>query len=70
MDTTLAIEHTCNSLIDVYTYLLSRVFNFVMLDEFTTDNIKSEFRKLKWISGIAYFIAVQNVVEKFHIKKK
>ena len=36
-DTSLSIEHICNSLINVFRYLLSNGFNFVRLGEITTD---------------------------------
>lgn len=40
-ETSLAIEHTCNGLIDVSRYLLSKGFNFIMLGEFTTNYLEN-----------------------------
>ena len=69
-DTSVAIEHTCNGLIDLCKYLLNNGFNFVMLGEFTTDNLENEIVKLKQgSSSSVYLITVQSIIEKFHIKK-
>ena len=68
-DTSMTIEHTCNGLIDVCRHLLDSGFNFVILGEFTTDYLETEFCKLRQGSGDTYFITVQNVIQKFHIHK-
>ena len=66
-DTSVAIEHTCNGLIDLCKYLLNNGFNFVMLGEFTTDNLENEIVKLKQgSSSSVYLITVQSIIEKFH----
>ena len=46
-DTSLAIKHICNDLIDVCRYLLNSRFNFVLLGEFTADYLESELGTLK-----------------------
>ena len=51
-------------------YLLSSGFNFVLVGEFNTNYLESEFRKLRQRSHGAYFITDQNVIENFHIEKK
>ena len=68
-DTSLGIQQTCTGLIELSKYLLDDGQEYVLLGEFTTDYLETMFGELRQGSGGAYFINVQNVVEKFHIKK-
>ena len=63
------MEHTCNGLVELCKFLLTSGFDYVMLGEFNTDYLENEFGKLRQCSGGAYFITVQNIIEKFHIEK-
>ena len=42
---------------------------YVLLGDFTTDDLGNKFGSLRQGSGGTYFITVQNVLEKLHIEK-
>ena len=65
-DTSLAIQHTCNGIIELTKYLLESS-QFVLLGKFTTDPIEKAFSKLRQGSGGTYFINVQQILEKVNI---
>lgn len=65
-DTALAIQHTCNGIIELTKYLLESS-EFVLLGKFTTDPIEKAFSKLRQGSGGTYFINVQQILEKVNI---
>ena len=65
-DTSLAIQHTCNGIIDLINFLLESS-DYVLLGKFTTDPIEKAFSKLRQGSGGTYFINVQQILEKVNI---
>ena len=68
-DTALALYHTCNGLVDLCRHLLNTNHEYVCPGKFTTDYLEKEFGKLRQGSGGTYFISVQQVIEKLHIKQ-
>ena len=68
-DTSLALEHTCNGLIELSESLLLSGQQYVLLGEFTTDYLEATFGELRQGSGGTYFITVQNALEKLRIRK-
>ena len=68
-DTSQAIWHTCNGLVDLARHLLTTTHQFVMLGLFTTDHLEKQFGKLRQGSGGTYFITAQQVMEKWAIHK-
>ena len=68
-DTTLVLYHTCNGLVDLCIHLLNTNHEYVCPGKFTTDYLEKEFGKLRQGSGGTYFISVQQVIEKLHIKQ-
>ena len=67
--TTKFFAHTCFSLVDLTRFLLKFNHDFVALGNFTTDPLEKQFSKLKQGSGGAYFISVQQALEKNEINK-
>ena len=69
-DTALAVYQTCSGLVDLTRYLLSKPeYEYVALGKFTSDKLEKAFGKLRQGSGGAYFITVQQILEKLNIKK-
>ena len=68
-DTSLALEHTCNGLIELSEILLLSGQQYVLLGEFTTDYLEATIGELRQGSGGTYFITVQNALEKLRIRK-
>ena len=68
-DTSLGIQQTCTGLIELSKCLLDDGQEYVLLGGFTTDYLETMFGEFRQVSGAAYFINDQNVVEKFHSKK-
>ena len=68
-DTSLALYHTCNGFVDLCRHLLNTNHEYDCPGKFTTDYLENEFGKLRQGSGGTYFISVQQVIEKLHIKQ-
>lgn len=68
-DTAKNIHHTCYGMVDLCRHLLATTHEYVCLGMFTTDFLEKEFGKLRQGSGGTYFISVQQVLEKLHIKQ-
>ena len=68
-DTSLAIQQTCNGIRELTEELLGNSHENVLLGEFTTDYLEAKFGEFRQGSGGAYFITVQNLLEKLHIYK-
>lgn len=68
-DTSSNFSHTCFALVELTKYLLSKGHDYVLLGCFTTDPLEKEFSKLRQGSGGAYFISVQQALEKHVIRK-
>ena len=68
-DASLALEHTCNGLVDISDTLLQPDQNNGLLGEVTTDYLEVIFGELRQGSGGTYFITVQNALEKLRIRK-
>ena len=68
-DTSRAIHHTCNGVVDLTKYLLKTSHKYVVLNKFSTDPLEKSFGKLHQGSGGTYFITVQQVIEKTNIQK-
>ena len=68
-DTSLALEHTCNGLIELSEFLLGLGHRYVLLGQFSTDDLEEKFGELRQGSGGTYFITIQNVIQKLQIQK-
>jgi hypothetical protein len=68
-DTSQAIFHTCNGLVNLCRQLLSTSHQYVLFGQFSTDPLEKEFSKLRQGSGGTYFISVQQIVEKSNINR-
>uniref|UniRef100_T2M5R2 TRAF-interacting protein n=1 Tax=Hydra vulgaris TaxID=6087 RepID=T2M5R2_HYDVU len=66
-DTAKSIHHTCYGIVKLCKYLLATSHDYVLLGMFTRDHLEREFGKLRQGSGGAYFINVQQIIEKLHI---
>ena len=58
-DTSDALFHTMNGLVELCRYLLETTHDYVLLGDFSTDPLEKEFRKLRQGFGVAYFLTVQ-----------
>ena len=67
-DTAVAVWNTCYGLVDLCKHLLSSTHQYVLLGKFSTDGLEKDFSKFRQGSGGTYFISVQQVIEKLHIK--
>ena len=68
-DTATALSQTICCVVDLVKHLLrSEEFGFVMLCEFSTDPLEKAFSRLRQGSGGAYFITVQQVLQKTNIE--
>ena len=63
------LHHTCCGLVDLCKHLLETSHRYVLFGKFSTDPLEKEFGKLRQGSGGAYFINVQNVIQKLHINQ-
>ena len=68
-DTAVAIHQTCYGLVDLCRYLLATRQDYVLLGQFTSDHLEKEFSKLRQGSGGAYFLSVQQIIEKVRINQ-
>ena len=68
-DTATAIHQTCYGIVDLCRHLLATSHKYVLLGQFTTDHLEKEFGKLREGCGGTYFINVQQIIEKLHIKQ-
>ena len=68
-DTSRAIHHTCNGVVDLTKYLLKTSHKYIVLNRFSTNPLEKSFGKLRQGSGGTYFITVQQVIEKTNIQK-
>ena len=68
-DTAMAIYQTCNGLVDLCKSLLQSTHKYVLLGQFTSDHLEKEYSKLRQGCGGAYFLSVQQVIEKVQIRK-
>lgn len=68
-DTANAVFQTCNGIVELCLHLLATSHDYVCIGLFTSDHIEKEFCKLRQSSGGAYFITVQQVLEKLNIQK-
>ena len=67
-DTANALSHTLRGMVDLVKSLLQNSHDFVMLGEFSTDPLEKAFSKLRQGAGGAYFISVQQALEKVRIE--
>ena len=67
-DTSKAIMHNCQGLIELVNYLLSSGLHYVILGWFRTDPLEKCFSKLRQGSGGTYFIDAKSVIEKVNIQ--
>ena len=68
-DTSNALHHTCQGLVDLSKYLLQSSHSYILLGNFTTDPLEKAFGKLRQGSGGTYFINIQQIMEKWNINK-
>ena len=68
-DTSKAIYHTLNGIVELCKHQLATTHNFVLLGIYSTDPLEKEFGKLRQGSGGTYFLSVQQVIEKLDINK-
>ena len=68
-DTATAIHQTCYGIVDLCRHLLATSHKYVLLGQFTTHHLEKEFGKLREGCGCTYFINVQQIIEKLHIKQ-
>ena len=68
VETSKAIVHTLKGLVELAKYLLSTSHEFVKLGDLTSGPIEKAFSKLRQGAGGAYFISVQQVLEKTNIE--
>jgi len=68
-DTAAAIYQTCYGLVDLCRHLLASSHEYVLLGQFTTYHIEKEYSKLRQGSGGAYFLTVQQIIEKVPVKQ-
>jgi hypothetical protein len=67
-DTSKAFAHTCRGMVDMSKTLLQREEQeYVMLGDYTTDELEADFIGLRQGHGGAHFITHQNIVEKTRI---
>ena len=66
-DTALAVHQTCHGLVDLTRFLLSTTHSYVALGMFTTDKLEKAYGKLRQGAGEAYFITVQQILEKVNL---
>ena len=67
-DTAFAIHQTCHGIVELSRHLLETSHKYVLLGQFTSDHLEKQFSKLRQGSGGAYFLTVQQIVEKVRIK--
>ena len=63
------IYHTFCGVFELCESLLQNSHDYVFLGQFSTDSLEKEFSKLRQGSGGAYFITVQQIIEKVNISK-
>ena len=68
-DTARALSSTCRGLVELSKFLLGTSHQYVILRMYSTDPLEKMFGKLRQGSGGTYFINVQQVLEKFKIRK-
>ena len=68
-DTSHALFHTLNGIVDLCKHLLSTTHKYVLLGLFSTDPLEKAFGKLRQGSGGTYFLTCQQVMEKLDINK-
>ena len=66
-DTSKAFSQTCRGLVDMSRCMLSNGHDFVLLGNYTTDFLEKDFSKMRQGLGGAYFISVQQIMEKVRI---
>ena len=65
----MALEHTCEGLVELASHLLETGHDYALLGKFSTDDLESKFGELRQGSVGTYFITVQNSLEKFKIQR-
>ena len=68
-DTSHALSHTLNGIVDLCKHLLDTTHDFVLLGNYSTDPLEKAFGKLRQGSKGTYFLNVQQIVEKLNINK-
>ena len=68
-DTAAAILQTSYSLVDFRRHLIAFSHKYVSMGQFTSDHTKKEHSKLRQSCGGAYFITVQQSIEKIKVKQ-
>ena len=63
-ETATVLAHTCRGFVGLVRHLFITTHEYVFLGIFTTDYLEKMFGKLREGSGGAYFINVQQVLEK------
>ena len=63
------LVHTLNGLKDFCESLLTKNHDIVLLGNYLTDPLEKEFGKQRQRSGRAYFLSLQQVVEKLNKKR-
>ena len=69
IDTSNALWHTINGLVELCKHLLDDDHDFVMFGDYSNDPLEKAFGKLRQGSGGTYFISVQQLMEKLAIIK-
>ena len=67
-DTSKALIHTLRGIVDLCKFLLCASHQFVIISQFSTDPLENAFSKLRQGAGGAYFITVQQALEKLRIQ--
>ena len=67
-DTAYAISHTMRGIVEMAKTLLCSSHEFVLLGQFSSDPLERCFSKLRQGAGGAYFISVQQALEKMRIE--
>ena len=68
-DTSRALHHTLNGIVELCKEQLATTHKFVLLGEYSNDPIERAYGKLRQGSGGTYFLTVQQVMEKLDINK-
>ena len=63
-DTAYAISHTLRGIVEMAKTLLCSSHEFILLGEFSSDPLERSFSKLRQGAGGAYFVSVQQSLEK------
>ena len=63
-DTENCLSQTCNRLVDLSIHLLCITHEYIILGNFTSDPLEEQSGKLRQESRVAYFITVQQLLEK------